>query len=76
MVSGLLLEILIKNKYFIYIINKIINIICLLKDLVYTCNYREIITLMQTIVINKKNMIIYHVFNIYIVENHSHINIR
>lgn len=26
---------------------------------------------MQTIVINKKNMIIYHVFNIYIVENHS-----
>jgi hypothetical protein len=54
MVSGLLLEILIKNKYFIYIINKIINIIDLLKELVYTCNYREIITLMQTIVINKK----------------------
>ena len=53
MVSGLLLEILIKNKYFIYIINKIINIISLLRDFVYTCNYKEVITLIQTIIYYK-----------------------
>jgi len=44
--SPLISMILIKKKYLLHIINEIISMISLLKDLIYTYNkYREIITL-------------------------------
>jgi len=35
---------IIKNKYYFHIINKIINMINLLKDIVYTYEYKKINT--------------------------------
>lgn len=45
METQLLLAILMRDKYYLYVNNKIISMVYPLKDLIYTYKYKEIITL-------------------------------
>jgi hypothetical protein len=67
--SPLLVATLMGNKYFLYIINEIISIGGPLRDLVYTYEYRKIITSDMNDSHNYsrwKDIIVYHAFNIFI----------
>ena len=65
------------GKYLLYIMNKIINMLDPLKDLIYTYKYRKFISLIWTIIYSRwRDMTIYYIFKTYIVKDYLGLSIK